>query len=384
MQGYSAKLKLATLFLALASLFFASDARAFGLSEAEKECVAAKNLIPLQVPIIGACDPNSDSVCCSEDGTATVAVKGAPDYINTIFKFGIIFIAILLVGVLVLGGLMYTGSGGNPERAGTAMSFIKNAAYSLVVLIFSVVILNQVNPRLVSLNVSNVKKVAIVKCCKMTKSPFEYYFSTKLDEETNEYSCETGDKDAEEKLCVDQNLEAEDDAVQFVPSQSQVGTLVPITGDNMIIVATENTVSNQILPSVQAAASSIKPNYKMLITSGARSLDKQKSLITENCQNPAGSQTCNPKPGRPTTCILRDLNPNNCPHTSGVAIDAWGADLSGKQCISQTTCKNNLSTCFSNTCQKAVIDAMKAQGFCVLSTEPWHFEKPKLSAKCIY
>lgn len=373
------KFKLAIIFLAVFSLFSAHQAGAIGLSEKEKACAVKKKLISLQIPIIGAC-VESDSVCCSEDGNSTVAVKGAPDYVNVIFRFGVIFIAVLLVGVLAVAGLMYISSGGNPAVAGKALDYVKNAAYSLVVLIFSVVILNQIDPRLTSLNISNIVPVPVIKCCKLSTSD-DYYFSSKKDDANQNYVCNKGDTEVKENFCSNQNVEEEDDVVQN-PLTTSAGQIVPIIGDNITVAATENTIGTSVLPSLQAAATSIKANYKVIVTSGLRTVAKQKELITLNCQNPAGSQTCNPKPGRPTTCILRDLNPNNCPHTTGVAVDAWGATLDGKQCISQSVCKSNLTTCFNNPCQKALIDAMKAQGFCVLSIEPWHFEKPKLSAKC--
>lgn len=144
-------------------------------------------------------------------------------------------------------------------------------------------------------------------------------------------------------------------------------------------------VSKEVAAAVEAAAGELSPEYGMIISSGYRSVAKQVALIQQNCQNPPGSQYCNKKPGRPSTCILRNNDPKNCPHTTARAIDAWGAkqyDGQWHACISQKDCLANLGACFADPCQSAVIDAMKAQGFCVLSSEPWHFEKPKMSSTC--
>lgn len=142
----------------------------------------------------------------------------------------------------------------------------------------------------------------------------------------------------------------------------------------------------ELLPSLQAAAQeTMKKNVELSIASSFRTIEKQEELIRKNCKNPPGSKDCDPKPGRPQTCILQGGKAESCPHTTGRALDIWGAKRENgvlKQCISQEECMKNKAACRADACQAAVLAAMKAQGFCNLSSEPWHFEKPKMSSNC--
>jgi len=143
-------------------------------------------------------------------------------------------------------------------------------------------------------------------------------------------------------------------------------------------------IPSDLVQSLDAAAKVLaQDGYGLYITSSYRSVEKQKELIAQNCKNPPGSATCDPKPGRPTTCILKNLDPATCPHTTGRALDVW-ATKDGQVCITQSQCSSDPSTdaCRANECQSALIEAMRAQGFCSLSSEAWHFEKPKMSSKC--
>ncbi len=115
-----------------------------------------------------------------------------------------------------------------------------------------------------------------------------------------------------------------------------------------------------------------------IVTSGLRSLQKQQDLIRKNCGGFPATRTC-----APPTCLLKN-GPESCPHTTGRAVDIWATNESGQQAIMQKACMSNISACFENPYQKKLIAAMKAKGFCVLSSEPWHFEKPKMSSRCVF
>lgn len=97
----------------------------------------------------------------------------------------------------------------------------------------------------------------------------------------------------------------------------------------------------------------------LVVTSAYRSLEKQKDLAAENCEDPDADK-CSPLPDKALTCLPKG-DGSNCPHTTGRAVDVWGVQ-NGKQCNK------------SSPCQNAVIQIMKSKGFCVLNTEPWHFE----------
>lgn len=242
------KFKLATVFLCFFALMSAHQASAFGLSATEKACADKKGLIPLQIPIVGAC-VDSPSVCCSEDKLSTVAVAGAPDYISAIFRYAIIFLAIVVVGVMVVAGLLYISSGGNPAKASKALDYMRNAAYSLVVLIFSVVILNQVDPRLTSLSITPLTPIKKIVCCEKpgaptvmgqgrgavtTYGPSSFYFATKKDDKDN-YICDmTGpnqDKVVDDAKCTEASLASLPNA----PEPPELGAQATIAPNSKLV-----------------------------------------------------------------------------------------------------------------------------------------------------
>lgn len=113
---------------------------------------------------------------------------------------------------------------------------------------------------------------------------------------------------------------------------------------------------------------SLKDNHIGLsVVSGKRTLDKQQAEVAKNC--PVGatrSKQCTPE-----TCVDGD----KCPHVAGVAVDVHGVNL-GADGKPTGQCAN------ASSCQQEVIKAMKRAGFCVLDSESWHFEKPKVSKNC--
>lgn len=128
---------------------------------------------------------------------------------------------------------------------------------------------------------------------------------------------------------------------------------------------------------VAAAIAKINANgIKTGVTSGLRTLEKQQQLIREHCGGFPATKKCSPP-----TCLLKN-GLSSCPHTTGRAVDIWALDASGKQAITQAQCMSNIAACFNNSYQKKLVAAMKAEGFCVLASEPWHFERPKMSQSC--
>jgi D-alanyl-D-alanine dipeptidase len=109
---------------------------------------------------------------------------------------------------------------------------------------------------------------------------------------------------------------------------------------------------------------------ELVVTSGYRSEDKQWELVAQNCpcskekvdgKCPIKTTTAtSAKECRPPTCIPTG-DGSNCNHTTGNAVDVKGR-LNGTQCAR------------GSNCEKAVANIMKKNGFCVLTSEPWHFE----------
>jgi D-alanyl-D-alanine dipeptidase len=301
-------------------------------SQVETELKAAgtaKNIIFLSTYIPGL------SQCLDEQKNTKYYITDLGSYIAVIYNIAIASVGILAAVMLTFGGFMWLSAGGNLSQIEHAKTYIFGALTGLILTLGAYSILYTINPQILTL---------------------------KLDVEV---------------------IEAEED-VNFI------GTISTATlqGDN-IIGSVE--LSNELIPSVQAAARTLKgKGYGLFAISGLRSADKQLNLIRENCTNaqeilscipncPATSR-CKPKPGKPATCSMLK-GPTSCPHTTGRAIDVWGAK-GGSQCIMQKQCIANKTACANDPCQAAVISAMQAQGFCVLCSEPWHFEKPKMSSCC--
>lgn len=137
--------------------------------EQEKACLAKEGIYRLQVPIIG-CTPDAEpgkTVCCSEDGIYTIGVKSTPSYIATMVRFGIIVVITIMFLMLIVAGVQFQLSFGNTTNAYKALDRVKHAAMGLVVVLFSTVILYQINPDLVSLKLATPVGIANTVCCKI-------------------------------------------------------------------------------------------------------------------------------------------------------------------------------------------------------------------------
>lgn len=256
------------------------------------------------------------------------------EYITGLYKYLLAISGILAVLMLMIGGIQYVVSPGGGEM-GAAKKRITSALTGMVLLFCTYLVLFIINPDLVLFKGLSIQTIPSM--------PFV----------------------------------AEDDSV----TGSIATSLGSIYGDN-IGGSGVNKIPTELISDIQAAASTLATKgLSMSIASSFRSVDSQIALINQNCQNPPGSSTCNPKPGRPPTCILKNMDGANCPHTTGRALDIWGVQ-SGKQCVRLGACLKDMKSCFANPCQYELIKAMRAQGFCVLSNEAWHFEKPKMSSTC--
>ncbi|MBT5807992.1 hypothetical protein HOI18_01830 [Candidatus Uhrbacteria bacterium] len=263
------------------------------------------------------------------------------EYIAGLYSYLLGISTTIAIVLIMIGGLQYTFAAGGGDTA-KAKKRIKDAVTGLVLMISVYMILVTVNPSLVGLEAIRLENISF--------------------EEIDRYEVEDD--------YVDGTL-----AVDF-----QAPSATNISGGG------KSQVPASLTQDIEAAAKTMaEEDYGISIASSFRSLEKQKSLISQNCTNPPGSATCNPKvvggEKRPQTCILRDNNPANCPHTTGHALDLWGTK-NGSQCISQSDCLKDRNKCRKDPCQKALLDAMKEQGFCNLNSEPWHFEKPKMSRSC--
>lgn len=117
-----------------------------------------------------------------------------------------------------------------------------------------------------------------------------------------------------------------------------------------------------------------KDGITTVVTSGYRSLQVQKDTAIAHCTpDSLKNGLCENLPGKSIACVPKDGG-KNCPHTTGQAVDVSGINSQGTGCVQGVKVVDP-------DCQNKVIDAMKAQGFCVLVSpdEPWHFEKPPVT-----
>jgi D-alanyl-D-alanine dipeptidase len=257
-------------------------------------------------------------------------------YLAVFYQFFVAALAVIAVVMVMWGGFKRIMAAGSAERIKDANDTIFSALSGLVLALVSYSLLQLINPQLVNLKPLEIEDISRVEF--------------KLAEADN------------------------DIAAQANPALST------IMGDN-IINSSGAQADMFIVLGLRAVAAELKSKGMSLVVASAyRSEAKQRELIVANCQNPPGSATCNPKPGKPTTCILAN-GPTSCPHTTGRAVDVWVA-VGGTQVITQQQCMADKPACESNNGMSALIAAMRADGFCKLCSEPWHFERPKMSACC--
>lgn len=283
-----------------------------------------------------------------EDSTFTLQIPFIGQYIAAIYRYAIAIAVIISIVMIIVAGFQWAFSGGSQDAIGSAKKRIINAVTGLILVAGSYTILYTINPDLVrfrSLSLTYIRGI-----------PDDRYSEQEIEHlEGNTYArSEVGD-------IIATGVRVSRNAKGKIP-QAMIDDLKKVG----------------LLMNGQKIG---EENLGIIITSGYRSIDHQIRLINDNCSNPPGSKKgCDPKPGKPLTCILKDMKPSNCPHTTGAAVDVWGT-VGGRQCILQGECSRNKDTdaCRQNECQKKLIQYMKAEGFCVLDKEAWHFERPIVS-----
>jgi len=277
------------------------------------------------------------------DAAGFAYIPWLAEYILAIYNFGIAMASVIAVVLIVIQGIRIVVSAGGEQKK-AAYQTITRVIIGLVIAWSSYAILYTINPDLVKLKYLKIKNVT------------QEDLTTDAEQDISGATVSTG--------------------AQVVPE-----------GENL--AGSDNAkVSSEILDKLKLVAQELKiqgNGVSLYITDGFRDPQVQLNLIKENCQNPAGSDTCKPKMGKSPTCIMKGNPPNpaNCPHTTGRAVDAWGFQ-NGQQCGGgKRNCKTDKATDPCRTsCQADVIAAMKKAGFCNLNTEAWHFELPRMSSGC--
>ncbi len=90
--------------------------------------------------------------------TPTTTKTALPDYIKYIFQFSLFLGALIAFGSFIYGGVRYLSSSGSPSVQKDGQSQITAGIFGLIILVSAYLLLNTINPQLVSLDVSLFEK----------------------------------------------------------------------------------------------------------------------------------------------------------------------------------------------------------------------------------
>jgi len=108
--------------------------------------------VPVMFQVTGKFIPLADTPASSKLGQL-YASQGLGDYVNKLFLFSLTIGAILAVVRLMWGGYLYMGSGDMWSSKGAAKEVLRDAILGLLLLLAIYLILFQINPCLLNLNV---------------------------------------------------------------------------------------------------------------------------------------------------------------------------------------------------------------------------------------
>jgi len=80
------------------------------------------------------------------------------DYVSYIFAFLISISGVILIGVIIMAGIDFILAGGSPSKASYAKKRIKDGFIGLIILFFSYLILNTINPGIVDIENPDLEK----------------------------------------------------------------------------------------------------------------------------------------------------------------------------------------------------------------------------------
>jgi len=103
--------------------------------------------------------PDGSTNCAPEQQRGYVYIPWLAQYVSAIYRYALGIASIMAVVAVMVGGIMYLTSAGSAGRIGEAKKIIFGAISGLVIIIFSYVLLNLVNPELVKLTPIRVEAV---------------------------------------------------------------------------------------------------------------------------------------------------------------------------------------------------------------------------------
>ena len=305
-----------------------------GTPEPEKpfELLSPFASLQIKIPGLEKIVSENPATCETTDDQTSCSLPWIAVYIKAIYNYAMGIVGILAALTLMIGGVIYLTSTGNATRISEAKSWITGSLTGMLIMFTSYVLLNEVNPDLIGFK------------------PVELNII-----------------ETEEDYTVQENI------FSLPVGTTDENGWISIPKDSNIIDQTSGDRASQETVEKLLAANECmkKAGYKIRIASASRAPENQAETFKKNC---GGKTTCADKKCSIPTCCpfpLEAKSSSRCPHTSGVAFDAWGWDPNSK-------IANNKS----QAAQYKIQDCMIQAGFCLLSNECWHFEFPHFSGKC--
>lgn len=334
------------------------------LAASAKETLTADDWIILQVPIpFPGCSNaalKNNVKCCDEEIIKTyyaqtnsglgqtyksaaptcpsgsvAAIKDIPSLILVAVQFLTIAIIIMMVLLMIISGIQYITSFGNAEKAKKSLERVKHAAFGLVIVLFSSVILYQVNPKLLSLSIAKpgqITQVQLIEHC------------------SAEGITKCGDKVKGSDTCIGRQC----DTGNYC-SETKVEDTSSFACKKLIELGSECTSNEECKTSL--CSPSVTDSSKQVCTS----LDK---IIGKSCNSSAecGGYFCNAPWSGGNVCTFGLLG-NQCADNSGCNANAGNicvsADLlTGSTCsLSKTpysVCNNDLDCPLGYLCAQGI------------------------------
>lgn len=314
-----------------------------------------KPVLGVQIPGLQFSDPKQRTSTEYGYETKSIASNFLGEYIQAIYGWLIAAGAMIAIVLIMVGGLEWMLSAGNPGRVTKAKERINHALVGIVLLLSAYSIAYLIDPSTVMFETLDIQQI----------SNKEYF-------------------------------PPEGEYTEIVQGRVITGTPIDAQGENIIFITSDKTLHPDASVALQqaAAAYNATTGKSIIVTSATRDLKRQAELFYDQCLGNPGRAcnpiTCNPAAGssvisgnskgytltgslsgvtnRDTiiSTLVANSNLANCPHTSTIAVDVWCNDGGG-------------DWTHNPQCQYEIAQAMNANGWCRIVPEPWHFELQTLS-----
>lgn len=325
--------------------------------EAPEAPQKADPVIPqLNVPIPGLSEKDLATAITIDPKTGDQQNTLLSVYINGVYRYLLGVAVLVAVVLIVIAGFQWVTSRGDRGAVTKARDRIENTIVGLVLLLGAVTIATVIDPRTTNLRVLTMPVVEREEFPPMGED-LDLVFR--------------GDISTERAM---------------------------LSSPYLTISASDPSMTPEAAAALAQAAQYLYQTYgeKIRVTSGSRTVEKQAQLFYNNCLANGGycsPPTCNVAAdnlvqkiggkfrlvgelaGQSSASyiiskIASSANVASCPHTSGIAVDAW--------------CQTGGNYTVDPECQLRVMEAMAQAGFCRLASEAWHFELNayRLSSNC--